>query len=462
LPPLPGSRNGPAATTGTRVIRSSCLALVLAAFAASAAHAQESAQPASGEGVQMTASQLFDYADKARDAGDFETAENAYRALMQDVNPEYRIEARFRLAEMFAKKQGKLREAATLYREILDEKPDASGVRLELASVLAAMGEVDSARRELRAAEASGLPPDVERLVRFYARALSSPKRFGGGLEVALAPSNNINRATGSDTLGTIIGDFIIDKDAQAKSGVGLSVRGQAFYRPPLSDTADLLLRISSSGDLYKDKRFDDIVLQAEAGPQFRFGADRLALSAIVAHRWFGMDSYSSSYGGNGNFQHPLGKRAQLRLDGSVIRTENEFNKLQDSNRYSLSAAVDRAFSQSFGGGVQLSGTREAAADPGYSTAQGGISTYLFRDIGRTTAVLNLSYSHLEADKKLFIYPERRKDDRFAASVSGTFRGLKIGTFAPLLRLSYERNISTIEIYDFSRFGAEIGITAAF
>ena len=449
------------------MIKSSSLALVLAALAAPAADAQEvgeaqTAGAAPEEGVQMTSSELFHYADKARDAGDFETAENAYRALMQDVNPEYRIEARYRLASMFAKRQGKLREAATLYREILDQKPDASGVRLELASVLAAMGDVDSARRELRAAEASGLPPDVERLVRFYARALSSPKRFGGGLEVALAPSNNINRATGSDTLGTIIGDFIIDENAKAKSGVGLTLRGQAYYRPPLSKNADLLIRISSSADLYKEKRFDDMVLQAEAGPQFRLGADRLALSAIVAHRWFGLNSYSSSFGGSGNFQHPLGKRAQLRLDASAIRTENEVNSLQDSSRYSFSTAVDRAFTQSFGGGIQLSGTREVSADPGYSTVQGGISTYLFRDLGKTTAVLNLSYSHLEADKRLFIYPERRKDDRFAASVSGTFRGLRVGTFAPLLRLSYERNVSTIEIYDFSRFGAEIGITAAF
>lgn len=448
------------------MIKSSSLAFVLAALVAPAAYGQDGGEPAAdaatADGVQMTAAELFDYADKARGAGDFQTAENAYRALMQDVNPEYRIEARFRLASMLAKRQGKLREAATLYREILDEKPDATGVRLELANVLAAMGEVESARRELRAAQASGLPPDVERLVRFYARALSSPKRFGGGLEVALAPSNNINRATGSDTLGTIIGDFIIDESAKAKSGVGLSLRGQAYYRPPISDNADLLLRISSSADLYKEKRFDDIVLQGEIGPQFRFGTDRLALSAIVAHRWFGLDSYSSSYGANGNFQHPLGKRGQLRLDGSVIRTDNEVNSLQDSTRYSLAAAVDRAFTQSFGGGVQLSGSREASADPGYSTAQGGISTYLFRDIGRTTAVLNLSYTHLEADKRLFIYPERRKDDRYAVSVSGTFRGLRFGTFAPLLRLSYERNVSTIEIYDFSRFGAEIGITAAF
>lgn len=437
------------------------LMLPLAALATPALAQDQAAAPAE-EGVQMTAAQLFDYADAARDAGDFETAESAYRALMQDVNPEYRIEARFRLAKMYGDRMGKLREAAVLYREILDEKPDAAGVRLELAKMLAAMGDLSGAGRELRAAQASGLPPDVEQLVRFYANALTSPKRFGGGLEVALAPSNNINRATGSDTLGTIIGDFIIDEDAKAKSGIGLSMRGQAYYRPPLSSTADLLVRVSASGDIYQDKRFDDIVLQAEAGPQFRFGADRLALSAIVAHRWFGLESYSTSYGGSANFQHPLGKRAQLRLDASAIRTENEANALQNSSRYNAAVAVDRAFTESFGGGIQLSGSRDVAADPGYSTAQGGISTYLFRNIGQTTAVLNLSYSHMEADKRLFIYPERRKDDRFAASVSGTFRALKIGTFAPLLRLSYERNISTIEIYDFSRVGAEFGVVAAF
>lgn len=435
-------------------------ALAAPAFAQDAAEASEAA-PAE-DGVRMTAAQLFDYADAARDAGNFEVAENAYRALMQDVDPEYRIEARFRLAKMYAERMGKPREAAVLYREILDEKPDAAGVRIELAGVLAALGDLSAARRELRAAQASGLPEDVEQLVRFYANALTSPKRFGGGLELALAPSNNINRATGSDTLGTVIGDFIIDEDAKAKSGIGLSVRGQAFYRPPLSDTTDLLVRISASGDFYKDKRFDDIVVQGEVGPQFRFGADRLALSAIVAHRWFGLESYSTSYGGSGNYQHPLGKRGQLRLDASAIKTENELNALQNSSRYSAAAAVDRAFTATFGGGLQLSGSREVASDPGYSTAQGGVSAYLFKNIGQTTAVLNLGYSHLEADRRLLLYPERRKDDRFSASVSGTFRALKIGTFAPLLRLSYERNFSTIEIYQFSRIGAEFGIVAAF
>lgn len=42
--------------------------------------------------------ELFVYADTARDAGDFATAETAYRALAANPNIELRTEARFRLA----------------------------------------------------------------------------------------------------------------------------------------------------------------------------------------------------------------------------------------------------------------------------------------------------------------------------------------------------------------------------
>ena len=46
-----------------------------------------------------------------------------------------------------------------------------------------------------------------------------------------MAPDSNINHATRSDTLGTVLGDFDIDQASKAKSGVGLSVRGQAYRR---------------------------------------------------------------------------------------------------------------------------------------------------------------------------------------------------------------------------------------
>ena len=76
-----------------------------------------------------------------------------------------------------------------------------------------------------------GLPPAVARLVDRYSEALRAARPCGASLEIALAPDSNINRATRSDTLGTVLGDFDIDKDSKAKSGTGLSLHGQAYRR---------------------------------------------------------------------------------------------------------------------------------------------------------------------------------------------------------------------------------------
>jgi hypothetical protein len=442
-------------------LRNSPLLLAFAACAIAApAFAQEAVQD--GKKVEMSAAQLFAFADAARDRGDYQTAEAAYKALTSDPHLELRTEARFRLAEMYTKKMGKHREAAVLLRRILDDKPDATAVRLELARVEALLGHFRDARRELRAAEAAGLPREVEQQVRFFSNALTALKRVGGGLEVSLAPSTNINHATSSDTLGTVIGDFTLSKDAQAQSGLGLSLRGQSYFRLPLGKKTDLLLRGSGSGDIYRASEFDDFSLALQAGPQWLSGHDRLSLAAAANWRWYGLKPYTLDYGATGNWQHPLGKATQLKIDGTALREVNRRNALESGGRYTLAAEVDHAFSARFGGGLQLHASRLTASDPGYATASGGASLYLYRELGRTTAVLNLGYRHLEADKRLFLYPERRKDDDLTIGLSGTFRALKLGTFAPIARIGYERNWSTVGIYDFRRISADLGITAAF
>ncbi len=427
---------------------------------AAGSEARKAGSPAGG--VQMTAAELFAYADAARDAGDFGTAESAYRALAEDADPDLRSEARYRLARMLTEDQKKYREAAVLLRRILDEKPDATGVRLELARLHALMGNLSEARRELRAASAAGLPAQVEQQVRFFANALTAMKRVGGGLQVALAPSSNVNRATSSDTLGTVIGEFDLSEDAQAQSGLGLSLRGQTYYRHPLSTKTDMLLRASASADLYGKSDFNDVSGSLQAGPQWRWGRDRFSLSGAASWRWYGGDPNSFSWGLTGNWQHPLSSQTQIRLDGTLLIEDNRRNDLEDGERYTLAAGLDHAFSARAGGGLQFQASRNDAADPGYSDTSGGGNLYLYRELARTTAVVNLGYRRLEADARLFLYPAKRRDDHFSATISGTFRALTFGTFAPMARIRYERNWSTIEIYDFDRIGAEFGVVAAF
>jgi tetratricopeptide (TPR) repeat protein len=412
--------------------------------------------------VQLTPAQLFTFADAARDAGDFATAEQAYRALATNPDIELRSEARFRLALMLADRQGKPREGAVELRRILDEKPAAARVRLELARLQALLGDLGAARRELRAAQAAGLPPEVERAVRFYAAALQANKPFGGSIELALAPDSNINRATRSDTLGTVIGNFALDDNARARSGLGAALRGQVWWRQGLDSNASLLARISTSASLYRDPQFHDVVLGFQLGPEFRAGADRLSLSAGPTWRWYGAQPFSHSFGGEAALLHPIGGKAQARIALGITHTTNLRNALQTGNTYALTTGLDRALSARFGLGAALSATRTKAADPGWSDASGGLSAYAWREAGRTTFVATVGYNRLEADERLFLYPRRRVDNRLTASLAATWRAIQWKGFAPLTRVSWERNRSTLELYTYRRVAAELGITSAF
>lgn len=432
-----------------------------AAVASSGAEAQ--AQGGSAKPLQLTAGELFQFADAARDAADFATAESAYRALATNPDIELRTEARFRLALMLADRMGRPRDAAIELRRILDEKPGAARVRLELARMDALLGRLGAAEREFRAAQASGqLPPDVERAVRFYASALAAAKPVGGSLELALAPDSNINRATRADTLGTVIGDFTLNDDARARSGLGLSARAQGYVRLALGSKARLLARVSGSGDFYRTGQFDDYALALQLGPEFQSGADRITFAAGPSWRWYGQQPFSFGWGGSAVLQHPLGKRTQLRAEAALSRLDNRRNDLQDSTIYAGTLGLDRAFSARFGGGLQLRASRTAARDPGWSDWTGGASGYLFREIGRTTLVVDGGYSRLTADERLFLYPRKRVDDRFNIGLSATFRAIQWKGLAPFVRLRAERNRSTVGIFDFSRRSAELGVTSAF
>ncbi|WP_404482451.1 surface lipoprotein assembly modifier [Novosphingobium sp. BL-52-GroH] len=412
--------------------------------------------------THLSAAQVFALAGQAREKGDFATAETAYAALTRDPDIELRTEARFRLGLMLADDLKRYGDAALEFRRILDDKPGAARVRLELARMQAMLGNMGAARKELRAAQAAGLPSAVEQLVRFYSRALNARKPLGGSIEVAIAPDSNINRATRSDTLGTVIGDFTLDDDARAQSGVGLDLQGQGYFRLGIEPGTDLLVRASTDAKLYREADFDDVTVALQAGPQYTWGGNQLTFSAGPARRWYGRQLFSTTIGGGVSWQRPVGKRGQVRLDGNIAHVNNRRNALQTADDFTLSASFDRAFSARFGGGVQAFGFREAARDPGYSLAMGGASAYLFRELGRTTLVGTLGYSHLEADARLFLYPNRRVEDRYSASIAATLRALHLGSFAPLVRLKWERNRSSIEIYDYRRVAAEFGVTSAF
>lgn len=409
----------------------------------------------------VSADQLLDLAEKAEAQGDNAMAETAYRALVADPSVQVRSEARFRLAMMLVERR-RLTDAAILLRQILDEQPDAQRVRLELARVLEMMGDEAGARRALRQAQAGGLPRDVARFVERYSDALRAQKPVGASLNLALAPDSNINSASGSPTLQTVIGDFVLSEDARKKSGFGLWMNGQVYGRARLDEAVNLLGRVTGTGSLYGDGDYNDIALGLSGGPEIRAGADRISAEAAAVWRWYGGKPWSVTTSVIVNYFHPTDRQSQVRAVGTIGQIDNKRSAAQDGGLYALSLSYERALSQRAGFSIKATVDRRDLRDPGLATLAGYGALTAYREIGAATLIGTLTYGDLEADERMLIFPRKRKDDFYQGTLTLNYRRLQVLGFAPFLRLTAERNRSTVEIYDYRRLRTELGIDRAF
>jgi tetratricopeptide (TPR) repeat protein len=434
------------------------------AFAALGLAAPQSAlgaPPPAARQVRISASQALALGAQREAAGDTRTATLIYRELMLDRAPAVRAEAHFRLAKLLTA-AGKLTEAAVELRRVIDEQPDASAVRIGLAQLLDRMGDVDGARRQLRAAQAGGLPRNLADYTRRYADSLRSRAPFGWTFEMAIAPDSNINRATRSDTLTTVIGDFHVADSSQARSGVGLTLGGSGFARIGLAHSLALVTRAQVSADRYRDQDFNRLSLSLGSGLEWSPGKLRLALDASGGGTRYGGRTYQRFGQATLRAFRPIGARtaASVSIDAATI--DNRVNDLQDGHSFTLGASLDHALSASSAVQLSLSRGRFKAEDPGYSTRSWEAGLGGVVDLGRFTLSASAAHGGLHADERLSLFPARRKDRSNRLTLGLTSRQIQMFGFSPLVRFTMERNKSSIELYDYTRRRVEVGVTRAF
>ena len=411
--------------------------------------------------VRATATQMLGLADELMSRGQGEHAEPILELLSQDPDPAIRNEARYRTALLLGAK-GQDQAAAILLRRVLDEIPEAVAARLQLAATLQKMGDEDAALRELRAIRSANLPVGVARFVDRLSASLQATKPFGVQVEFALAPDSNINRATRSDTLGTVFGDFIVDEDSKAKSGLGAMVRTMAQVRRPVADNLNLIARASSDASLYRVKEFNDIVLELSAGGELRLGRTRFTAEVGIGNQWYGIEPYQRSFRLTGTASRPVGPVSQLRLDASVRRLDNKVNNLQDGKGLSARLQFERALSPRLFISTSIGGDRYRARDDAYSTKSWRVGATAYREVGRMTWFAGVELGSLKADKRLILLPDAREDRFKRFQIGAVHRQFTFAGFAPVTRLVIERNRSSVEFYDYKRTRTELGVSRAF
>ncbi|WCT74373.1 surface lipoprotein assembly modifier [Sphingomonas naphthae] len=387
-------------------------------------------------------------------------AEALLGAVTADKDVDLRNEARFRLAALRTA-DGAYAPAIALLRAILDEKPDAHRVRLELARVLALDGQETAARRQFARAQAAGLPDDVAANVDRFQTALRSRRRLGATAEVGIAPDSNINRANGDATVQ--VGNQIIslDANATAKSGVGVTAKGQAFWRPQLATDLDALATVSVNADIYGRGQFNDIATTVALGPEYTNGRSRYRAQAIVGRRWFGGDRYSDTLGGSVSWQRRMGP-GQLQIDLSALDVDYAQNPAMDGMSYAGSIRYERALGARSYARVTTTAQRQDARAEAFATWTYGGELLVSRDVGRIGLYGAVGYYHTKADAA-FVFPGVGRDDDLWTLEGGiVMRRFAVAGIAPVLRVRRIRNSSPVFFYDFTQTRVEMALTRDF
>ena len=335
-------------------------------------------------------------------------------------------------------------------------------MRLQLAYVLARMGDEDGARSQFRRASAAGLPPEVARAVDRFRPALQSSRRLGFGLEVSVAPDSNINRANASSTAN--IGSTVLDlsPDAQAQSGVGFSTALQGFWRPRLNERANLLFTANAKADLYGKSRFNEVIMSAGAGPELLLGRSRVRPAGLVGARWFGGKLYSESYGVTLNWLRQLDRTSEVQLDLTTIQSNYRINPAITGFATSGALRYERALSPRLYGRILARVDRQDARDPAYASWSMGGELLLSRDLGKFSIYGRAGYYRTRGDAAFSLPPQRRRDTLTDLEAGVILKTLAIGGFAPVIRVHRTANRSPVFFYDFHRTRLEFGATHDF
>lgn len=433
-----------------------------AVLALATAFAPIAAEPCNAQDGCITAgaAQVFALADQLYAAGDLAGAEAALGAITQDKHVELRAEAWFRIAAV-REKRGDLGGAAAALRQVIAEQPQAPRARLELARLLSLMGQKDAARAELAGAQQIGLPAEVAATVRQFSTSLAPPRRRGLSVELASGADSNINRATTSPFVDTIIAPFTLDPESRRQSGIGFSASVQGWSQNRLA-SLDLMSRATLRADLFAKSRFNDIQLSADSGPQWQGRWGRVHPALLVERRWYGGTGYAFGYGGQLGWQAALSQRLGAELGLSFVHQSIDRNRFQDGWRTNANVSLSRRW----GAATTVRGTvRYGALDAraeAESLDQFGADALVASRLGAVTLFGEAGYTLTRGRAPIFLFGRRREDRRFDLSAGALFPRWAVGGFAPLVRLSRTNSKADIQLYDYRRTRLDLGVSRSF
>ncbi len=412
--------------------------------------------------LELTTEQLFNVAHQLAVNGALDEAIRLLSAIENNPNPEFRAEARARIARILLQK-GDLRDSALMFQKLLDEKPDAAGARVELANILLKLGDEKGATRQLqRASAVSGLSDDVQKALGRATSGIRSNKKFIGSFSVGVAPDSNINRATQNAQIDIFGLPFQLDEEALATSGVGLTAAVSGLYRKNIGKNARLNVRAGGNGDFYRRSAFNDFTISAGIGVEIFEKNRSISLPITIGQRYIGQNKVFDFYSLAANTRFRVDKKSQLQLMAGVnyfdyrVRTDLSGRVLRLGLSYERSLSSTLSFR--INGNISDNETNSEIND----TRSAGGEIILGKDLGGITVFSRGSYFNTQGDVNFAPFPNVRNTNFYSGELGVILRRLSYKGLSPRFLFRRIESDSNIPIFNFSSNRFEVSVTRTF
>lgn len=356
-------------------------------------------------------------------------------------------------------------------QRVLAKQPANAQARAEIARVYAMAGDIDTARAEFDTVVADPSLPDpvrqrFDRLVRDYDRKIAGGGNvLSGFADLDVGYDSNINQATAAGTVTlpafAFLGPATLGGSARAADAGFGQVQGGLSAQSGLSRQTRVFASVFG---FLRENADNDEFDQAAATGSIGIGhtlanRDVISLSGQAQQFWLGHDPYRTSYGAVGQFTHRLSGGEALSVAASFTWLDYRRDTLRDADRYALSITyAGRIVYATLGGGIERtahSPARHLGND--FVGFQIG-SEYPLSSTIAVTGSAGLDYRSYAGTDPLFL--AGRHDFQVDASIG--LRAIVSKGLSLRPRVSWTRNASNHDLYDYRRVTASLGLRAEF
>jgi hypothetical protein len=420
--------------------------------------------------IRMSQADAMGVAAKMIEAGGLKDAKMLLSHLSFADNAELETERRFLLGQI-ALKEGDYDDAIEIFREILDDDPSLSRVRLDLALAYLQTRSFYKADYHFRLAMSEPMPPEVQANVYRMLYYIRQNKNWNLWLNLGIAPDNNINNANSDAHYVYTPFGWLQYQNPEKKRDVGFSVGFGGNYEFKLSDEWRIKNDFALSLSDYSEDGYDDLFASASSGPRYVFERGDIWLAATGNRRWLGHTPYSTALGAKLETSYDLTRQLSSRLALRWLPMRYDEFDMLDGKTYGATLSFSYTLSSSEYITMRTGYDREATKEDTYGNRRHSYAVGFGAElpwgfsIHLEPSVTYTSYDHEQlrlVDYGTGIDYIRPKDTTWRYSVYLLNRKISYYGFTPTFGYSYTDRKSNTWQSEFKKSSFEFGITQRF